>query len=90
MARVGLGDTLSARALLARLPEGIEQPADSAPYFLRRAVVLANLGEAVAAVEALRNMLRKGFSAAEQLHGGRRLEPLAGYPPFEALRAPRH
>lgn len=58
-------------------------------FYLQRARLLAHMGRRDDAVAELRTMIARGLSAVELLHANIGVEPLRGFPPFEALVRPR-
>jgi len=85
------GDSASARAVLAQLEKSI-QPYDNGETTTWRACILAQLGEKDRAVNLLQQALGEGIGFAfvpGSIHGRTPLEPLRGFPPFEALIKPK-
>ncbi len=85
IAAAHLGNTALAEEMLARLGRGRAQP----NVHLQRARILAHLGRKDEAVEELRQMIDQGRAPAEVFHANFGLDPLRGFPAYDAFFHPR-
>jgi len=67
----------------------VERPYLQGRHTLLRAGIAAHLGEKDRAVELLRTSLAQGIWYDIDLHNDLGLQPLHGYPPYEALVRPK-
>jgi TolB-like protein/tetratricopeptide (TPR) repeat protein len=82
------GDDAGARAADRDL-EAVAEGRDLGDALYWRAVIAAQLDDRDAAVERLRSALAHGFVHPDWIHTYVFLEPVHGYPPFEALLEPQ-
>jgi tetratricopeptide (TPR) repeat protein/predicted Ser/Thr protein kinase len=82
------GDRATARRISDRLGR-VERPYLLGRHTLLRAGIEAHLGEKDRAVELLRTSLAQGIWYDIDLHNDLGLQPLRGYPPYEALVKPK-
>jgi tetratricopeptide (TPR) repeat protein len=82
------GDRATARRVSDRLGR-LERPYLLGRHTFLRAGIAAHLGEKDRAVELLRSALAQGIWYDIDLHNDLGLQPLHGYPPYEALVKPK-